>query len=110
MDDDFNTPVAIAVLFDLVRDLNKASGEEQAALAGQLRHLGGVLGCLQSDPQSFLQSGAGDEAEWIEEMIQKRLEAKKAKDFATADAVRDELTAKGIVLKDGPEGTTWSKS
>lgn len=110
MDDDFNTPVAIAVLFDLVRDLNKASGEEQAALAGQLRHLGGVLGCLQSDPQSFLQSGAGDEAEWIEEMIQKRLEAKKAKDFATADAVRDELVAKGIVLKDGPEGTTWSKS
>ncbi|MBN59492.1 MAG: cysteine--tRNA ligase [Oceanospirillaceae bacterium] len=110
MDDDFNTPVAIAVLFDLVRDLNKASGEEQAALAGQLRNLGGVLGCLQSDPQSFLQSGAGDEAEWIEEMIQKRLEAKKAKDFATADAVRDELVAKGIVLKDGPEGTTWSKS
>ena len=110
MDDDFNTPVAIAVLFDLVRDLNKASGDEQAALAGQLRFLGGVLGCLQSDPQSFLQSGAGDETEWIEEMIQKRLEAKKAKDFATADAVRDELTAKGIVLKDGPEGTTWSKS
>ncbi len=110
MDDDFNTPVAIAVLFDLVRDLNKASGDEQATLAGQLRFLGGVLGCLQSDPQSFLQSGAGDEAEWIEEMIQKRLEAKKAKDFATADAVRDELTAKGIVLKDGPEGTTWSKS
>jgi len=110
MDDDFNTPVAIAVLFDLVRDLNKASGEEQAALAGQLRYLAGVLGCLQSDPQSFLQSGAGDEAEWIEEMIQKRLEAKKAKDFATADAVRDELVAKGIVLKDGPEGTTWSKS
>lgn len=110
MDDDFNTPVAIAVLFDLVRDLNKASGDDQAALAGQLRYLAGVLGCLQSDPQSFLQSGAGDEAEWIEEMIQKRLEAKKAKDFATADAVRDELVAKGIVLKDGPEGTTWSKS
>ncbi|MEK9712618.1 MAG: cysteine--tRNA ligase [Thalassolituus sp.] len=110
MDDDFNTPVAIAVLFDLVRDLNKASGDEQATLAGQLRYLGGVLGCLQSDPQSFLQSGAGDEAGWIEEMIQKRLEAKKAKDFATADAVRDELVAKGIVLKDGPEGTTWSKS
>jgi cysteinyl-tRNA synthetase len=110
MDDDFNTPVAIAVLFDLVRDLNKATGEEQAILAGQLRYLAGVLGCLQSDPQSFLQSGAGDEAEWIEEMIQKRAEAKKAKDFATADAVRDELVAKGIVLKDGPEGTTWSKS
>ncbi len=109
MDDDFNTPEAIAALFDLVRAVNKASGAEQAALAGQLRFLGGVLGCLQSDPQAFLQSGAGDEAEWIESMIVKRADAKKAKDFATADAVRDELLAKGIVLRDGPEGTSWSK-
>ncbi|MDK2778952.1 MAG: cysteine--tRNA ligase [Pseudomonadota bacterium] len=109
MDDDFNTPEAIAALFDLVRAVNKAQGAEQAALAGQLKYLGGVLGCLQSDPEEFLQSGAGDEAGWIGEMIQKRAEAKKAKDFATADAVRDELLAKGIVLRDGPEGTTWSK-
>lgn len=109
MDDDFNTPEAIAALFDLVRAVNKASGAEQAALAGQLRFLGGVLGCLQSDPQAFLQAGAGDEAEWIESMIVKRADAKKAKDFATADAVRDELLAKGIVLRDGPEGTSWSK-
>src|SRR5690606_28561159 len=109
MDDDFNTPEAIAALFDLVRAVNKTSGAEQAALAGQLRFLGGVLGCLQSDPQAFLQSGAGDEAEWIESMIVKRADAKKAKDFATADAVRDELLAKGIVLRDGPEGTSWSK-
>lgn len=109
MDDDFNTPEAIAALFDLVRAVNKASGAEQAALAGQLRFLGGVLGCLQSDPQAFLQAGAGDETEWIESMIVKRADAKKAKDFATADAVRDELLAKGIVLRDGPEGTSWSK-
>ncbi|UZK03723.1 cysteine--tRNA ligase [Venatoribacter cucullus] len=109
MDDDFNTPEAIAALFDLVRAVNKTSGAEQAALAGQLRFLAGVLGCLQSDPQAFLQSGAGDEAEWIESMIVKRADAKKAKDFATADAVRDELLAKGIVLRDGPEGTSWSK-
>ena len=109
MDDDFNTPEAIAALFDLVRAVNKASGAEQAALAGQLRFLGGVLGCLQSDPQAFLQAGAGDEAEWIESMIVKRADAKRAKDFATADAVRDELLAKGIVLRDGPEGTSWSK-
>ena len=109
MDDDFNTPEAIAALFDLGRAVNKTSGAEQAALAGQLRFLGGVLGCLQSDPQAFLQSGAGDEAEWIESMIVKRAEAKRAKDFATADAVRDELLAKGIVLRDGPEGTSWSK-
>lgn len=110
MDDDFNTPEALAALFDLVREVNKASESEKAALASQLKYLGSVLGILQSDPQAFLQSGAGDEAEWIEAMIQKRLDAKKAKDFATADAVRDELAAKGIVLKDGPEGTTWSKS
>ena len=109
MDDDFNTPEAIAALFDLVRQVNKSSGEEQAALAGQLKYLGGVLGCLQSDPENFLQSGAGDDAAWIEEMIQKRADAKKAKDFATADGVRDELLAKGIVLRDGPEGTSWSK-
>jgi len=109
MDDDFNTPEAIAALFELARELNKASGDEQAALAGQLRYLGGVLGCLQSDPKAFFQAGAGDEAEWIEEMIQKRADAKKAKDFAAADAVRDELAAKGITLKDGPEGTTWIK-
>ena len=108
MDDDFNTPEAIAALFDLVRQVNKSSGEEQAALAGQLKYLGGVLGCLQSDPENFLQSGAGDDAAWIEEMIQKRADAKKAKDFATADGVRDELLAKGIVLRDGPEGTSWS--
>jgi cysteinyl-tRNA synthetase len=110
MDDDFNTPEAIAVLFDLVREVNKTTGEEQLALAGQLKYLGGVLGCLQGDAQAFLQAGAGDEAEWIEDMIAKRIAAKKAKDFATADAVRDELVAKGIVLKDGPEGTVWTKS
>jgi cysteinyl-tRNA synthetase len=110
MDDDFNTPEAIAALFDLVREVNKTTGDEQAALAGQLKYLGGVLGCLQADPQTFLQAGAGDDAAWIEDMIAKRIAAKNAKDFATADAVRDELVAKGIVLKDGPEGTSWSKS
>lgn len=110
MDDDFNTPEAIAVLFDLARTINKSSGEEQAALAGQLRFLGGVLGCLQSDPQVYLQGGNSETDSWIQEMIDKRTQAKADKDFATADAVRDELLQKGIVLRDGPEGTTWSKS
>lgn len=110
MDDDFNTPEAIAVLFDLSRAINKASGAEQAELAGQLCYLGAVLGCLQSDAQTFLQGGGADgETEWIAAMIIKRTDAKKAKDFATADAVRDELLAKGIVLRDSPEGTTWSR-
>ena len=70
-----------------------------------------ILGCLQSTPEAFLQSGGDDdESVWVEEMIQKRADAKKNKDFAVADQVRDELAAKGVVLRDGPEGTTWSKS
>src|SRR5690554_7999400 len=89
MDDDFNTPEAIAVLFDLARTINKSSGEEQAALAGQLRFLGGVLGCLQSDPQVYLQGGNSETDAWIQEMIDKRTQAKADKDFATADAVRE---------------------
>ncbi|MBU2039974.1 MAG: cysteine--tRNA ligase, partial [Gammaproteobacteria bacterium] len=102
MDDDFNTPEAIAALFDLVRAVNKAEGAEQAALAGQLRYLAGVLGCLQSEPEAFLQSGADVDEAWIQDMISKRAEAKKAKDFAAADQVRDELLVQGIVLRDGP--------
>ncbi len=109
MDDDFNTPEAIAVLFDLARTINKSSGAEQAALAGQLRFLGNVLGCLQSDPKQYLQGGDTEDEAWIQVQIDKRAIAKDNKDFATADAVRDELLAKGIVLRDSAEGTTWSK-
>ncbi len=108
MDDDFNTAEAIGVLFDLVREVNKAEGYKKFALGAQLRELGGVLGCLQLDAKDFLQSGDVD-AEYVEGMIQKRIDAKKAKDFATADGVRDELLAQGIVLRDGPEGTTWTQ-
>lgn len=110
MDDDFNTPEAIAVLFDLARTINKSDGVEQAALAGQLRFLGSVLGCLQSDPKQYLQGGESEDEAWIQALIEKRTIAKDSKDFATADAVRDELLAKGIVLRDSAEGTTWSKS
>jgi cysteinyl-tRNA synthetase len=108
MDDDFNTAEAIAVLFDLARDVNKAEGDTKFALGAQLRELGGVLGCLQLPAEEFLQSG-GIDAEYVEAMIQKRINAKKAKDFATADGVRDELLAQGIVLRDGPEGTSWTQ-
>ena len=96
MDDDFNTAEAIGVLFDLVREVNKAEGNKKFALGAQLRELGGVLGCLQLSPEEFLQSGDVD-ASYVEGMIQKRIDAKKAKDFATADGVRDELLAQGIV-------------
>ncbi|WP_249976742.1 cysteine--tRNA ligase [Vreelandella olivaria] len=114
MDDDFNTPEALAVLFDLVRDLNRARSEapEHALrLAGELKRLAGVLGLLQQPPQIFLkgsqQQGVALSEEEIEAKIAQRKEAKTNKDFAQADAIRDELAALGIILKDSREGTTW---
>ncbi|WP_183313352.1 cysteine--tRNA ligase [Halomonas fontilapidosi] len=113
MDDDFNTPEALSVLFDLARELNRTKQEapdKALALAHELRRLGGALGLLEQAPASFLQgSGAAlplSEAE-IEGRISERATAKQAKDFATADAIRDELAALGIILKDSREGTTW---
>ncbi|WP_083003900.1 cysteine--tRNA ligase [Halomonas sp. GT] len=113
MDDDFNSPEALAVLFDLARDLNRAkseSSEKAQRLASQLTRLAGVLGLLQQDPQTFLkgnqQQVALSEAE-IEAKIAQRKEAKANKDFAHADAIRDELASLGIILKDSREGTTW---
>jgi len=114
--DDFNTPAAIAVLFDLVREINRAkrSGDEsQHALASLLRELGAVLGLLQDDPESFLKSQAGtqeglDDAE-IDRLIEQRLEARRNKDWATADAIRDQLTDAGIEIEDGPDGTRWRR-
>jgi len=113
MDDDFNTPEALSVLFDLARELNRARKEapEQApALALELKRLGAVLGLLQQDPATFLKAGASDlplsEAE-IQAKIDARAAAKQAKDFAAADAIRNELAVLGIILKDSREGTTW---
>ena len=110
MDDDFNTPVALAVLFDLVRELNRvrAEDEQQALpLAALLVKLGGILGIVQGDAEAFLKSGSDLDEAWIETMIQKRADAKKARDFAECDRIRDELAAQGISLQDGPQGTTW---
>ncbi|MGQ7286931.1 cysteine--tRNA ligase [Vreelandella venusta] len=113
MDDDFNSPEALAVLFDLARDLNRAkseSPEKAQRLAAELTRLAGVLGLLQQDPQTFLkgnqQQVALSEAE-IEAKIAQRKDAKANKDFAQADAIRDELASLGIILKDTREGTTW---
>ena len=108
MDDDFNTPQAISVLFELVTAINKASGDEKNQLAALLKKLAGILGCLQTNPDDFFKLGADADEAWIQQMIEKRAEAKANKDWGTADQVRDELMEKGIVLKDGPEGTTWS--
>ena len=110
MEDDFNSPEALGVLFELVRALNKArtDGADNAPALGALaKQLGGLLGILQDNPESFLKSGGDVDEAWIETMIAKRKAAKKAKDFAEADRVREELAAKGVQLKDTREGTTW---
>ncbi|KEQ16162.1 cysteine--tRNA ligase [Endozoicomonas numazuensis] len=110
MDDDFNTPEALASLFELVRELNtvRTADEQQALpLAALLVKLGSILGVLQGDAEAFLKSGTEVDEAWIEAMIQKRKDAKKARDFAESDRIRDELAGQGIILQDSREGTTW---
>lgn len=110
MDDDYNTPEAVAVLFDLANEVNRSQSTEAAA---QLKVLAGVLGLLQRDPQEFLQGGAGDggvDDEAINAQIQARIAAKQAKNFAEADRIRKELLEAGIVLEDSAAGTTWRRA
>ena len=115
MDDDFNTPEAYAVLFDMAREINRLKSENpQAAngLASALRSLAGVLGLLEQDPEQFLQSSAqaddGEVAE-IEALIKQRNEARASKNWAQADQARDRLNELGIVLEDSSEGTIWRR-
>ena len=115
MDDDFNTPEALAVLFDLVREINKVRAEDEtraAALAAELRRLGEQIGILQDDPEQFLCGGSeecGLSDEQIDQLIQQRLDARAAKNWGEADRIRDELQAAGILLEDSAQGTTWRR-
>ena len=124
MDDDFNTPEALAAMQSLARDLNiaKSSGDhaKAAGLAAELRHLGGILGLLTVEPDVWLatrseltgsaaaESGTIDPTE-IDRLVLARVAARRSRDFAESDRIRDELAAKGVVLEDGPTGTTWRR-
>ncbi len=110
LEDDFNTPEALAVLFEMARDINTLRDENRldkaAALANTLRELGAALGFLQQNPDRFLQ-GEGVDSERIEALIQERIKARQDKDWARADQIRQALDAMNIVIEDNPQGTLW---
>jgi cysteinyl-tRNA synthetase len=130
MDDDFNTPEALAVLFDLAREVNRLRAEDVAAaarLGAGLKYLGGLLGLLQGDPERVLQGRNPDDvalvdtvkaidslgvvysAEQVDTLIAQRAAARKAKNWAEADRIRALLQEAGIVLEDTPRGTLWRR-
>ena len=115
MDDDFNTPGALAVLFELARDINKLREEGKLAaaapLGAALRRLGGILGLLQREPQAFLRGGAADGLtdEQIEALIVRRTAARQNRNWAESDRIRDELKVQGIILEDTAGQTAWRR-
>jgi len=116
MDDDFNSALAVSVLFELATDINKARGTDpntSAVLGALLRKLGGILGILQRDTEEYLKAGAPAEGltdDAIESLIAERLAARAAKNWAESDRIRDTLKAQGVILEDGKGGTTWRRA
>ncbi len=106
MNDDFNTPIAVSVLFDLAGAVNRTASRVDAAL---LKALGATLGILQQAPRAFLQAGSGPDEARIAERIEARAMAKRDRDFARADAIRAELASEGVVLNDTAQGTSWAR-
>ena len=112
LNDDLNTPVAIAELHALARELNKAEAADKPALKGRILAAGDLLGILQERPEDWFQATAEEgaiTADEIEELIAKRQQAKLDKDYAGADEVRELLKSRGVALEDSREGTKWRR-
>lgn len=113
MDDDFNTPIALSVLFDLTHEIQRLREKDEAAAAAHaslLRYLGGVIGILQNDADAFFKQGAGVDVVKIESLIAARQQARQEKNWAEADRIRKELADMSIVIEDGATGTSWKKA
>jgi len=115
MDDDFNTPKALSVLFEISKEINKLKDKDKKkseGLSALLKQLGGLIGILQENPDSFLQGGSESDLsdDDIDRLMTERTQARQSKDWARSDQIRDELAQKGIVLEDGAVGTTWRRA
>jgi cysteinyl-tRNA synthetase len=110
--DDLNTPIAISEMHALAKAMNKADGDEQVALKSSLLKAGELLGLLQADPEQWFQQGGNDELDGaaIESLIAERKQAKLDQDYARSDEIRADLQAKGVILEDSREGTSWKRA